>query len=684
MSGTLSWCRACEGLCGVSLEVDGTGIQSLAGDRSHPNNAGFSCEIGKRAAAMARAGERLRRPLRRIGDRLEPVDWEEALRTIGAELTRIRKASGPQSLGLYAGAPLGQNPLGAARTGAMALGLGTTHLFSELALAGAPLLYASELMLGYPVPLQSDVGRAHYTLLLGADQDEARWGPLQAGTVHTQALQYFRRTRRFARVATAGHRATDLTRQADTVLSIRPGTELFLLLGMANAIAQGGWYEHQYLRDYTEGFPRAAEWLAPWTPARVAGICGVEAGDVSGLGLKFSRAAMATIARNAQLTQHHNGTLAAWAWYLVHALTANLLRPGGLFEARGLVDHQPACLAFPLRGAPRTRVDGFASLLLQAPATALSQEALTPGEGQLRALVCVAGDPLGRLPDTDRVHQALEGLELLVAIDAVETATTRRAHWVLPSTMFWERSDVSLLSLPMLPARTLQAAGPVLDPVGEARPEESILADLFRATRAPLRDGLRGGGWGLHLRLLGRLAATADLEGWIDRILELSGQPDLAALRDLPRGVDEGELNRAEWRVERPGARVDLAPEVLEHAVTGLRPPEADPDHPSWLVLRTLGPGHHGTRYTADEAAARAVRVHPASGLTQGAEVVVSTRFGEARGVCHLDEALREDTVEAPWSSLFEAGRLVDGGRLDPFTGTPTQVGLGCRVRALS
>jgi anaerobic selenocysteine-containing dehydrogenase len=677
MSQTLTWCRACEGLCGVTLQVEDDAITSIEGDRQHPNNAGYLCEVGRSTATLARSKSRLDRPLKRQGDRFVEASWEEAIKAIGGELARIRKEHGARSIGIYAGAGLGHDAYGTVRTVAFALGMGTPNLLSELALNGSSLLYTAELMLGYPVALQSDVGRAHYSLLLGGDQDSLRWGPLQSGTVHTQALKYFKRTRRFARLITVGHKTTPLSKMADQTISLRPGTETFYLLGLAQAIASNGWYEHQYLRDYTVGFQTLQEWLAPWTPQRVAEICGVDIGAVSGVALKFSRAAMGTVVRSETLLRTQYSTVSAWVWHIVHALTANLLRPGGAFEAHGLLDHQPVALAFPAENAPRTRVGQFPAVLLQSPATALTAEALTSGEGQLKALITVAGDPVSRLPARHKVEQAMSALELVVAIDCVETATTRRADWVLPSTIFWEREDLTALALSTLPAQTLQATRPVLAPYGESRPEQAILADLFRAASPPLR----GGEWGLHLRMAGRFGATADLGSWMDKLLELAGQPSIDELKAMPHGVDEGELNRAEWRVELPDARVDLTPPILSDVVNSITPPEADPELPQWLVTRTRSESHIGTRYCSDLAMARAVRLHPARGLADGSEVIVMTRFGEAKGIAVHDENLREDTIEVPWSGEFEAGRLIGDEDLDVFTGTPNEVGLACSVR---
>jgi|GEM_PF-5317368 len=125
-----------------------------------------------------------------------------------------------------------------------------------------------------------------------------------------------------------------------------------------------------------------------------------------------------------------------------------------------------------------------------------------------------------------------------------------------------------------------------------------------------------------------------------------------------------------------------MAPSALRDAVAALAPPAPDPELPSWLVTRTRGPDHIGTRFQTGPEAAGAVRVHPSLGLADGKPVVVTTRHGEARGIARHDPTLREDTVEVPWSASFEAGRLIGDDALDPFTGTPDQVGLACQVRA--
>ena len=176
-----------------------------------------------------------------------------------------------------------------------------------------------------------------------------------------------------------GSRKTPLAELADDYIAIRPGTETVFLLGLCHATWSGGWIDHQYLEDYCANTDQLTDVLAPWTPAVVAEICGTEASKVSGVALKFSRAAMATVAKSRALFNHEHGTVAAWAWHLLHAMTANLLRPGGAFEAVGTFDLLPAMVSFPTENAPRSRVSGYPAVFMQMPSTALHEEITTQG-----------------------------------------------------------------------------------------------------------------------------------------------------------------------------------------------------------------------------------------------------------------------------------------------------------------
>lgn len=667
-----SYCRICEGLCGVHAEVSDGRITALSGDADNPKSAGHLCGVGANSIAPR---ERLQTPLKRVGDGYQEASWDEAIAAIGSTLGSLRREHGPRSVGLYAGGPLAYDHAGVLRLGAYAFAMGTPNLFTELAMYGASKIYATELVTGAPMALQADVGRSHYTILIGGGQEEAHWGPFQAGTIHHQALSYFRARRQGTKLVVVDSRKTPLAEGADSFIQVRPGTEVFYMLGLAHATLQNRWIDEQYVQDYTHGIEQARAWLEPWTPARCAEICGIDVGELAGVGLKFGRSALGCVAASPTLLQSRHGTVAAWAWLVHSAVTANLLRPGGLFETGGLVDLSTLFGSFPTAGAPESSVRSFRSLVAQLPGTALAEEILDSSD-PVRALVCVEGCPLSELPGRARTRDAFERLELLVAIDSMPSETTARADWVLPSTHFWERSDLHLLDNSTLPSHFTQATSALESVTGEARDVADIFRDLLGASSPPLRGGV----WGRHLKLLGRFLGSTDLDGWIDQTLDWSSLPDRDALEAMPSGLDAGETDRAGWRPGFDDERLDLAPAPIEAAMAQVEPPPLDGDFPLRLTTAVTWAGGKGWRYRSSDAVEPGIRIHPDQGLKDGAKVRLTTAAGSVEGRVVHDDTVHPIGVVVPWGWSVAVGEVVGTSDVDPLSGSPEMVGLPCAL----
>lgn len=669
-----TWCRLNECMAGLVATVEEGRIVALRPDTENVAGRHGACGLCTASAGAAEDPRRILRPRKRVGDRFEEVSWEEALGEIGAKLKAIRKQSGARSLGLYAGAPVGLDARGVTRTLATALGLGTPNLYSPLSMRGGPWLRAAELVLGHAAALQRDVGRAHYVLLLGANQEAEGWGPMQAGRNLTVDLAFSRKTKG-TKVVAVDPRKTPLAAGADQHLAIRPGTELFFVLGLLDAVLKNDWRDVQYSDDYCTPLGPLRDALAAWPVERCAEICGVPATDISGVALKFARAAMAVAVPSAQCLQSEHGTLTAWAILVLHALTANLLRPGGLYDNRGVLDAHAIAKQLPTSGAPRTRVGDFPLLLLQAPGAILADEVLTPGEGQLRALVAVHGDPVRELPGGARLRDALSSLELLVAVDLADNETTRLAHWVLPATHPWEREDLHLHDTSILSWKTTQWTPALVAPPGQARDVADILADLFKK----VGPTLRGGAFGPHLRVLGSFVAGSDLAKWEARLLDGSGVVSYEELKASPHGWLGGEVDRATWRITTPSGRFELVPDAVAAQLAAIAAP-AD----GGLRLLTSAARDAAVRpFDRAEAADPGVVLHPDVGFPEGARVRVRTQAGAVAATVHLDPTLRADTVDLPAGYAVDVATLLPTDRLDPFTGTPAANGLVCTVETL-
>lgn len=679
MDGVASYCRQCEGYCGVHAAP---GAPDVRPDRDHPLSAGFFCEGGRASLELPRHPSRYTRPMRREGDRLVPIDWEPALREIGDRLGAIRRAAGPRAVAVYAGDPVGASARDVARVAAFALAFGTPNLFTAFAQQASPFLLATERVIGHPVALQSDVARAHYIVLFGGNRDSGQWGPLQAGSVHgalmKQALQ-----RREARLVVVDPRRTALAKSAHVHLPIRPGTDAALLLGMLAGVVRGGTYDEQYVRDYTIGLDDLRDALADWSTERAAAVCGVDNAALAGVTLKFARAAMATAHRGRGMLLSGQGTLASWALVVLHALTANLMRPGGLYDPKGLVDLDPLLAALPSADAPPSRVSGVRPVLMQLPASLLAEEVLTPGDGQVKALVSIAGDPARTAPGAARVEQALAGLDLLVCLDVFPNTATRHAHFVLPIPHFWERDDVHLHDTGLLPARFVQRAAPLYDAPADVRGVADVLGAIVGHARPPWF----GGAWGRRLQLFGHALARGDLARWESWAWDLLSDVPRDEVDAAPRGVYRGDVDRSRWRVGHADGRLRLASADMLDAIARYAPEADDDTRPFWLGSRsrTVDRPFPNPRERVDRAD---VEMHPDAasrlGLADGDAVIVRGDGGEMPGRLVIDPELRADTVIVPyaWGPGTDNGGLhaapaavVSATRTDPLTGAPAIAG---------
>ncbi len=670
-----TWCRLTECGAGLQAHVEGDRIVSLKVDPEHPMGRHGTCGVCEGSIGARDDARRILRPRRRVGDAWQEATWDEALTDIAARWKAIRARGGAGAVGVHAGAPVGLDSKGLVRTLAFALQQGTSNLYSPLPTLGGPWVRACELVLGHPVALQSDVGRAHYVVLLGANQEAQGWGPLQSGRNLAADLAFSRRTKGTKLIA-VDPRRTALAATADQHHRVLPGTELWFVLGMVRAILDNDWRDTQFTDDHCTPLAPLREALAPWTIERCAEICGVPSGDIGGVALKFSRAAMAVAHKSPQALASTHGTLTAWALLVLHALTANVMRPGGLYENRGAVDLFPVLRQLQTERAPHTRSTAHPLLLLQAPEAALAQDAAATGGDALRALITVQADPLRDLPGGEPIRAALRDLELLVAIDLADTATTRAAHWVLPTVHAWERADGHLHDTSILPMRLLQHTEALVAAPGEARP----CADILRDLAGRIGPMWRGGAHGAHLLAAGQLLATSDLERWEERVLSAVGPVSLADVRAAQHGSYHGEVDRAVWRVSHAHGRLDLLPTPIADALAALSAPET----PAELPLRLLTSASRDAALRAfdrpADAADPGVGLHPDAGFADGARVRVRTAFGACEAAVRLDPALRAGVVDLPAGHAADVAALIPADVLDPLTGTAAWNGLACRV----
>ena len=218
-----TFCRLCEGACGLLADTDKGVLRAVEPDPQDPISEGFICETARRSPDVLSDARRVTRPMRRTDGRLVPVSWDEAISGVADALRNARSRGAARSIGLYLGEDLQRSDRGLIRSLATAGALGTPSVFSELSEGAGARLLAAERALGHAAPLLPDIGRAHYVLALGGEQEHSGWGPLVRGRGHSAWLAHSRQTKG-TKLVVAGPRATGFAASASQHLSIRPGS----------------------------------------------------------------------------------------------------------------------------------------------------------------------------------------------------------------------------------------------------------------------------------------------------------------------------------------------------------------------------------------------------------------------------------------------------------------------------
>lgn len=688
-----TYCRICEAACGLKVELDDRRRPlRILPDKEHPVSRGYVCAKGTRFLEVANHPERLRYPQRRTADgRFERIGWNEALATAAARLRPILAQHGPHAVGVYYGNPLLFNALGLVGVLAFTRALGTRNIYSSFSQDCNNKFMAAQLMHGGPLvqPIP-DVAHADFALMLGTNPAVS-----QGSFVHLDggASAFDRYVARGGEVVWVDPRRTESVRRWGEHLPIRPGTDVYLLLALLHA-----------LRDLYRPGPHEAGLaqllaLAQAYPAeRTAVLTAVPAGAINDLAARIRAARRCTFHMSVGVNMGPFGTLAAVALQALAYLTGNFDREGGLlFHPLGpMLSGLLARLGIGTDPAP-SRIGGFTGVFDELPGGILADEILTPGAGQIRALIVVGGNPLTSIPGEPRLRAALGSLETLICVDLFANETGRMADLLLPATSWLERFDVASTTGVFQTGVLLQYGRGVAQPPGEARAERRIVADLALALERPL----------FNSRRLTRVVGDWPLDGLLGGGLDVVTAPYRAfqnGARGLPTPAPRaGRFLRGKrvvrfWRPELD-AEVQRLAQFAAQLDTQDAPTVTGNGNRHWpgerhfvLVSRRRRLGHnswlHGARHDGDTEAAAwfAPPDFAALGLQDGARV----RLEQGEAAVEIAAVARDEV--SPGVVVVPHGvpganvnALIPSGpaHVEPLSGNHHMTGIGVRVRPL-
>lgn len=522
------------------------------GDKDDVFSHGFICPKGDSFAELDNDPDRLTRPLVRRDGVLTAATWEEAFAAVADGLGKVIAEHGGASAGVYLGNPNAHTIAGGLYTPVVVKALGTRQVYSASTLDQMPKHVALGYRFGNPVAFTvPDLDRTDYLVVI----DPAR---------------------------------TRTAELADRHLAPRPGTDAALLLGVVHVLFDEDLVDLEALAGLADGVEALRALAADFTPNVVAAHCDVPADDIRTLAREVAAAPSAAVYGRIGTSTVEFGTLGSWLVDVVNILTGNLDRPGGaMFPCSTIAaaPRPPKPGRGFLTGRWHSRVSGYPEALSEFPAAALAEEIETPGDGQIKAVLTIAGNPVLSAPDGDRLDRALAGVEFMLSIDPYLNETTRHADVILPPpppsrSLHFDvalnalavrnnaRYSSPVLALSDRPDETeiLSRIALLLCGIGVDGDRRSGLTRRRALRRRTDRDAARRPGYERRLDMMLRLGAYGDAFG------ARPGGLTLAELKAAPHGIDLGPLRPRLAEVLRtPTGRVELAPAPLLAEAVRLR-----------------------------------------------------------------------------------------------------------------
>lgn len=573
-------CNLCEAMCGLEITHRNGKILSIKGDKEDPFSKGYICPKAVALQDVYTDPDRLRKPVRKTNSGWQEISWKKAFDLVESGLKDVQNKYGNDAVAIYQGNPSVHNIGMMLFSSPFFKALRTKNRFSATSVDQLPHHFASQFMFGHsfllPVP---DINRTQYFFVLGANPVASNGSIMSASGMpdKIKALQA-----RGGKMVVVDPRNTETALKADRHIFIKPGTDVFFLAAILHVLFKNGLTGQEKFPEWIAGKEKLKGIFDRFSPERVAEITGVPAQTVITTAKEFASASSAVCYGRMGVSTQQHGTLCQWLINLINIVTGNFDREGGAMFSNPAID----VVKFSAPNGTmdkynrwHSRVRGFPEFGGQLPVAVLAEECLTAGEGQIKALVTSAGNPVLSTPNGRQLEKALTTLDFMVSIDIYINETTRFADIILPPATGLETAHYDLAFHGLAVHNTAKYSLPLFKPVNGARQDWQIykeltrrmkkrysfaekISDLFITPSRLLNHGLKKGIYQLNLR----------------------------KLKKYPHGIDLGPLKPVfPEALYTPDKKLHLAPDIL---LNGLSKLSLEPVHTGNRALSLIGRRH--------------------------------------------------------------------------------------------
>ena len=680
-------CNICEAMCGLEIKYQGKEIISIKGDQKDPFSKGYNCPKATALQDFYTDKDRLKTPIRRTATGWEDISWDEAFTEITEKFKSIQAEYGKNALAIYLGNPNAHSLGNAMLLKSFSKSLGTINRFSSASTDQMPHHVAANFMFGagmlIPIP---DIDRTDFMLIIGANPVVSNGSLMTAPNVigRMKAIQ-----QRGGKIVVVDPRRTRTAKIADQHLFIRPEKDALLLLSIIHCVFVTNNVNLRHLENMVEGLEGLENISKTYSPEAVAEFVGIEAKSIHTLADEMMAADSAVCYSRMGASTQTFGGLCQWLTNVLNIITGNFDRAGGAMFPQPAFDllrnhkrgHKTSF------GKYESRVRKLPFFNGEFPVATLAEEIQTKGEGQLKTLITVAGNPVLSAPSGHQLAEAFEGLDYMVCVDIYLNETTKYANIILPGTTGIENSHFDIFFNSFSVRNTVKYSPPLFEKNDEQRSDWEILKEISaRMTNTPVDDPM--------LKITPEMILDKELKQGPYGEQGMS----LQKLIDNPHGIDLGPLMPCiEDRIKTAEGKVYLLPQLfvddLVRLNTVMEKPARDKSYPFDLIGRRLVKSHNTWTQNSERLVKGknpcTLEVHPedakALGITKGQLLKVSSIVGEIEIEAVITDDIQQGVVSMPqgWGHNQKGTKmmvaatqpgvsindLTDANRVDTLTG---------------
>jgi anaerobic selenocysteine-containing dehydrogenase len=583
-------CPFCEACCGLEIELEGNKIMRIRADKADVFSAGFLCPKAIGLKELHEDPDRLRSPLIKRDGKFVAATWDEAYAEIERRLLPIIAQHGADAVATVLGNPVSHKMGLLLYFPKLAKALGSRNIYSASTLDQIPKMLSVGLMFGswltVPVP---DIERSQFLLIIGANPMVSNGSMWTVPDFRGKAKAM---RERGGKIVVIDPRKTETAQVADAHHFIRPGADVFFLLGLVHTLFEEKLVRLGRLAEHTVGVEQIAAAVQEFAPERMAQRCGIAASHIRELARSLATTERAAVyGRIGTCTQEY-GSLCSWLIDVINVLTGHLDQAGGAMF--------PKAAAFAantrgrsgsgrgvISGRHHSRVSGLPEISGEFPITCLAEEIDTPGAGQIKALITIAGNAVLSAPNGARLASALDQLDFMLSMDIYLNETSRHADVILPGLSPLEEAHYDVTFTQFSYRNHARYSPPALARE-RGQPEEwqSILRiaaiarglgsqiDIDAYDDALLEQDLQRSAGAASAQIMAALQPLRGAERQVELALrsgpygdQFGQKPDgltLAKIKAAPSGLDLGALQpRMPEALRTASGKIELAPQML-------------------------------------------------------------------------------------------------------------------------